>query len=89
MRTSTSRVLPKPWDRTLSGQGIGLLLGALTAGTIVTRVTGGRDIGLGRDIAEQLVSDPRALRLAAAVLLGMAAIPGFPAPIFLVLAAVG
>ncbi|GBU17819.1 MULTISPECIES: type III secretion system export apparatus subunit SctV [Methylobacterium] len=63
------------------------LLLSLTAGTIVTRVTGGRDIGLGRDIAEQLVSDPRALRLAAAVLLGMAAIPGFPAPIFLVLAA--
>ncbi|BAU89967.1 type III secretion system FHIPEP family protein [Methylorubrum populi] len=64
------------------------LLLSLTAGTIVTRVTGGRDIGLGRDIADQLVSDPRALRLAAAVLLGMAAIPGFPAPVFLVLAAV-
>ncbi|KNY20759.1 type III secretion system export apparatus subunit SctV [Methylobacterium sp. ARG-1] len=64
------------------------LLLSLTAGTIVTRVTGGRDIALGRDIAEQLVSDPRALRLAAAVLLGMAAIPGFPAPIFLILAAV-
>jgi type III secretion protein V len=63
------------------------LLLSLTAGTIVTRVTGGRDIALGRDIAEQLVSDPRALRLAAAVLLGMAAIPGFPTPIFLVLAA--
>lgn len=63
------------------------LLLSLTAGTIVTRVTGGRDIALGRDIAEQLVSDPRALRLAAAVLLGMAAIPGFPAPVFLVLAA--
>ena len=64
------------------------LLLSLTAGTIVTRVTGGRDIALGRDIAEQLVSDPRALRLAAAVLLGMAAIPGFPAPVFLILAAV-
>ena len=64
------------------------LLLSLTAGTIVTRVTGGRDIALGRDIAEQLVSDPRALRLAAAVLLGMAAIPGFPAPIFLILALV-
>ncbi len=63
------------------------LLLSLTAGTIVTRVTGGRDVALGRDIAEQLVSDPRALRLAAAVLLGMAAIPGFPAPIFLILAA--
>lgn len=64
------------------------LLLSLTAGTIVTRVTGGRDIALGRDIAEQLVADPRALRLAAAVLLGMAAIPGFPAPVFLLLAAV-
>lgn len=63
------------------------LLLSLTAGTIVTRVTGGRDIALGRDIADQLVSDPRALRLAAAVLLGMAAVPGFPTPIFLILSA--
>ncbi|WP_342163547.1 type III secretion system export apparatus subunit SctV [Methylobacterium sp. SD21] len=62
------------------------LLLSLTAGTIVTRVTGGRDIALGRDIADQLISDPRALRLAAAVLLGMAAVPGFPAPVFLILA---
>ncbi|GLS46839.1 type III secretion system export apparatus subunit SctV [Methylobacterium brachythecii] len=64
------------------------LLLSLTAGTIVTRVTGGSDIALGRDIADQLVSNPRALRLAAAVLLGMAAIPGFPAPVFLILALV-
>ncbi|MCJ2013118.1 type III secretion system export apparatus subunit SctV [Methylobacterium sp. J-076] len=63
------------------------LLLSLTAGTIVTRVTGGRNIALGRDIAEQLTADPRALRLSAAVLLGMAAIPGFPMPVFLILAA--
>jgi len=60
---------------------------SITAGTIVTRVTGEDQPALGRNIAGQLSSDRRALRLAAAVLVGMGLIPGFPTPVFLVLAA--
>jgi type III secretion protein V len=60
---------------------------SITAATIVTRVTGENQPDLGRNIATQLTSDRRALALAAAVLLGMGLIPGFPTPVFLVLAA--
>ncbi len=64
------------------------LLLSITTAIVVTRVTtdGGKD--LGRDMVGQLVSDRRALGLAAGVLLGMAFIPGFPVPVFLVLALV-
>ncbi len=61
------------------------LLLSLTAAVVVTRV-GGHGLDLGRDMVGQLVADRGALRLAAAVLVGMAAIPGFPKPVFLVLA---
>ncbi len=63
------------------------LLLSLTAAVVVTRV-GGHGIDLGRDMVGQLVADPRALRLGAVVLFGMALIPGFPKPVFLVLALV-
>ena len=63
------------------------LLISLTAAVVVTRV-GGHGLDLGRDMVGQLVSDPKALRLGAVVLFGMALIPGFPKPVFLVLALV-
>src|SRR5215213_1573908 len=59
---------------------------SITAGTIVTRVTGADQPDMGRNILGQLSADRRALRLAAAVLLGMGLIPGFPTPVFLLLA---
>lgn len=63
------------------------LLLSITAATIVTRVSGSAKLNLGADIAAQLTASPRALRLAACVLVAMGLIPGFPAPVFLVLAA--
>jgi type III secretion protein V len=62
------------------------LLLAITAATTVTRVAGERRVDLGRDIAWQILANSQALRLAAVVLVGMAFIPGFPWPVFLVLA---
>ena len=64
------------------------LLLSITTAIVVTRVTtdGSRD--LGRDMVGQLTSDRRALGLAAGVVLGMAFIPGFPVPVFVVLALV-
>ncbi|WP_439495797.1 type III secretion system export apparatus subunit SctV [Bosea sp. (in: a-proteobacteria)] len=64
------------------------LLLSITAATIVTRVSGSARLNLGADIASQLTASPRALRLAACVLVAMGLIPGFPAPVFLVLAAI-
>jgi type III secretion protein V len=64
------------------------LLLSITAATIVTRVSGSARLNLGADIASQLTASPRALRLAACVLVTMGLIPGFPAPVFLVLAAI-
>jgi len=61
------------------------LLLSLTAAVVVTRV-GGHGMDLGRDMVGQLIADRGALRLAAVVLVGMAMIPGFPKPVFLVLA---
>ena len=63
------------------------LLLSLTAAVVVTRV-GGHGVDLGRDMVGQLIADRRAMRLAAAVLVGMAMIPGFPKPVFLILAMV-
>jgi type III secretion protein V len=62
------------------------LLLAITAATTITRVAGDRRVDLGRDIAWQLLANSQALRLAAVVLVGMAFVPGFPWPVFLVLA---
>jgi type III secretion protein V len=64
------------------------LLLSLTAGTVVTRVTGEKQVNLGRDIVGQLGASTRALRLSAAVLLGLGLVPGFPTLVFVVLALV-
>ncbi len=63
---------------------------AICAGMIVTRVqTGdGGPSNVGKDIGQQVMAQPRALLIAAAVALGMGLIPGMPLPVFLVLAVV-
>ncbi|MDE3045531.1 MAG: type III secretion system export apparatus subunit SctV [Verrucomicrobiota bacterium] len=63
------------------------LMIAITAGIVTTRVSSERkDAHLGKEISEQLLRQPKALMIAGGVLLLMAAIPGFPAWAFLVLA---
>ena len=59
---------------------------AITAGFIVTRVASEDNENLGTDIARQLIDEPKALIIASGILLGFAVIPGFPAPVFVVLA---
>ena len=62
---------------------------AICAGMIVTRVqTGDGPSNVGKDIGAQVLAQPRALLIAAAVALGMGLIPGMPLPVFLVLALV-
>jgi type III secretion protein V len=61
---------------------------SLTAGTIVTRVSGTDKINIGTDIISQIASRPDALRMAAVVLVGLALVPGFPSAIFLTFAAI-
>jgi type III secretion protein V len=61
---------------------------SLTAGIIVTRVTGGASRNLGTDIVSQIGAQPEALRIAALVLLCLAMVPGFPTFVFLALAAI-
>jgi len=61
---------------------------SITAGIIVTRVADdSEDVNLGTDIGRQLGNEPRALLVAAAMLVVFAAIPGFPSLVFLSLAA--
>ncbi|MDX8503555.1 type III secretion system export apparatus subunit SctV [Mesorhizobium sp. VK4C] len=64
------------------------LLLSISSATIVTRVGGAGRLNLGADIAGQLTANTRALRLAAGVMVAMGFVPGFPLPVFLVLAAV-
>ncbi len=59
---------------------------SITSGFIVTRVTTEDNADLGSDIAKQLNSEPKALMIASAIMVGFAFIPGFPTFIFLVLA---
>ncbi|MFT8989230.1 MAG: type III secretion system export apparatus subunit SctV [Gluconobacter albidus] len=63
------------------------LLLSITAAVVVTRV-GGHGMDLGRDMATQLTANSSALRVASVVLLAMGLIPGFPKPVFLILAAI-
>ena len=63
------------------------LLVSVAAGTLVTRVASEEQSDLGTDIIRQLVNNARVLGLAGAIMVGLAFIPGFPAPAFLVLAA--
>ncbi len=62
---------------------------AICAGMIVTRVQSGEgSSNVGRDIGAQVLAQPRALVIAAAVAMGMGLIPGMPFLTFLLLAAV-
>ncbi|MEI6415347.1 MAG: FHIPEP family type III secretion protein, partial [Pseudomonadota bacterium] len=58
---------------------------SITAGIIVTRVTQEENSNLGAEISAQLMGQPRAITIAAVIMLGFALIPGFPAPVFLTL----
>jgi flagellar biosynthesis protein FlhA len=60
------------------------LIVSTAAGIIVSRA--GSEDSLGRDIATQLVVNPRAIGLVAAVLFGFAILPGMPAGPFMTLA---
>lgn len=60
------------------------LLSAMAAGLIVTRTADGNE-HLGDSMVKQLSAKPRVLLVASAMCFGMAAIPGFPWPVFLVL----
>ncbi|MCB9556498.1 MAG: type III secretion system export apparatus subunit SctV [Deltaproteobacteria bacterium] len=62
------------------------LLISISAGVVVTRVAS-EDEGshLGRDIGRQVMAQPRAIAIAAALLLVLAAIPGLPTVPFIIL----
>jgi type III secretion protein V len=65
------------------------LLLSVAAGVMITRVADERDekgLSLGAEIGRQLTGNPRALAFAALLLLAFAAVPGFPWPLFIVLA---
>jgi type III secretion protein V len=67
------------------------LLVSTAAGIIVTRVASeddGASSHLGRDVARQVLAQPKALAIAAAMLALLAVVPGLPALPFLVLAAI-
>jgi type III secretion protein V len=65
------------------------LLVSMTAGIVTTRVSSDKkDANLGKDISQQLLSQPKAIMLAAGVLLSMSFIKGFPSIIFLTIAVV-
>ncbi len=61
---------------------------SITAGTVVTRVSGGEADNLGSEVALQLSKDSRALWLASGVAALIGFVPGFPLPIFLVIAGI-
>ena len=64
------------------------LLISVAAGTVVTRVnTDGVQEDLGAQIVKQLGASHRALALTAVILLGVSLLPGFPAVVFIGLAA--
>ena len=72
----------------LVGQ-IPALFTSITAGFIVTRVTSEESASnLGEEIGGELTAQPPALMVSSVILLIFAVIPGFPAPVFLTLAAV-
>ncbi|CAK0749603.1 Low calcium response locus protein D [Gammaproteobacteria bacterium] len=60
---------------------------SVTAGIIVTRVTQNENSNLGEEIGAQLLGQPRAILIAAVIMVGFALIPGFPSPVFLALGA--
>ena len=58
---------------------------SITAGFIVTRVSSEENRDLGSDIAAQLMNEPKALMITAAILAIFAVVPGFPTLVFIVL----
>ncbi len=58
---------------------------AITSGIIVTRVASDDSVNLGADIGRQVLAQPSAILVGAAVMFGFALIPGFPSPIFIML----
>ncbi|MBZ5682738.1 MAG: FHIPEP family type III secretion protein, partial [Acidobacteriia bacterium] len=63
------------------------LLISMTAGIVTTRVSSEKkDAHLGTEISQQLLGQPKAIMIAAVVLLLFAFVPGFPKVIFVVLA---
>ncbi|WP_027210512.1 type III secretion system export apparatus subunit SctV [Burkholderia sp. WSM2232] len=67
------------------------LLLSVAAGVMITRVSDERDarpLSLGDEIGRQLSASARALYFASLLLLGFAAVPGFPSALFLLLAAI-
>ncbi|MDF2549524.1 MAG: sctV [Chlamydiales bacterium] len=62
------------------------LLISITAGIVTTRVSGVDTVesNLGSEISGQLLKQPKALMIAASVMLGMALIPGMPAGVFMI-----
>jgi type III secretion protein V len=62
---------------------------SIAAGMIVTRVTTGEGpSNVGRDVGAQLLSQPKALMIGTAIMVGFGAIPGMPTFTFFALAAV-
>jgi len=61
------------------------LLGAMAAGLIVTRSSDEDDKHLGDSIRKQMTAKPRVLLVASGLCLLMAIVPGFPAPVFILL----
>jgi type III secretion protein V len=61
------------------------LLTSIASGFVATRVAAvtGRERSLGTSIVDQLLAQPRALMVSAALILLLAFVPGFPAPYFL------
>lgn len=59
------------------------LLGAMSAGLIVTRVKGDDDTHLGDSMAKQFTAIPRVLLVAGAMCLLFAVVPGFPGTVFI------
>lgn len=63
------------------------LLISITAGIVTTRVSSDRPgSNLGSDISFQMLKQPKALMIAAGILMGIGLIPGFPKPPFMLMA---
>jgi type III secretion protein V len=60
---------------------------SITAGFIVTRVSSDDQKDLGTEIASQILNEPKALMITAAILAVFAVIPGFPTVVFIILSA--
>ena len=67
------------------------LLISVTCGMIITRVPNGDpnvEANIGREIAEQITSQPKAWIISAVAMLGFAALPGMPTGVFITIAVI-